>query len=93
MKRSDKKSGDIASSYGKAGKKMAVQPKKGEAASKNLSVGRSSKMVQNGIYAPKPTTAAKAPAPKPQRSNWKAPSSKQTGMKRAMKVGGKGKRC
>jgi len=91
MKRKNDPS-DIASDYAKTGKKMAVQPKKGESATKNLTVGRASAMVQNGIYAPKPTAAAKTAAPM-KKSNWKAPSSKQTGMGKAMKVGGKGKKC
>jgi hypothetical protein len=85
---------DIASGYANSGKKMVVQPKKGESASKNLTVGRSSTNVQNGIYVPKPTAAAKVAAPTPvKKSNFKAPSSKQTGMGKAMKKGGKGKMC
>jgi hypothetical protein len=76
------------------GYKMAIQPKKGESATKNLTVGRTSAMVNNGIYAPKPTEAAKTAAPAPaQKSNWKAPSSKQTGMSKSMKTGGKGRKC
>ena len=92
MKKSNNPS-DIASAYAKTGKKMAIQPKKGESATKQLNVGRASAMVDNGIYAPKPTTQAKAPVPAPVKQNFKAPSSRQTGMKMQMKKGGKGGKC
>jgi hypothetical protein len=80
---------------------MAIQPKKGESPTKQLNVGRSSTSIANGILAPKPTTAMKAapvtpkPAPKPAKSNFKAPSYRQTGMKMAMKKGPKrgGSKC
>ena len=86
---------DVASDYAKSGKRMVMQPKPGESAKKNLTVGRSSTMVNNGVYVPKPTAAAKAPvkAVKATKSNFKSPSSRQTGMKQAMKKGGKGPRC
>jgi hypothetical protein len=84
---------DMATTYAKQGKKMAIQPKQGEPAKKQLNVGRASTMVDNGIFVPKPTTSAKAPVPAPTKQNWKAPTSKQTGMKKAMKVGGKGRKC
>ena len=84
---------DIASGYAKQGKKMAIQPKQGESAKKQLNVGRASTMVDNGILVPKPTTSAKAPVPAPVKQSFKAPSSRQTGMKQAMKKGGKGRRC
>jgi hypothetical protein len=84
---------DMVTTYAKQGKKMAIQPKQGESAKRQLNVGRASTMVDNGIYAPKPTTSAKAPTPAPTKSNWKAPTSRQTGMKKAMKIGNKGKRC
>ena len=84
---------DMATTYAKQGKKMVIQPKKGESASKQINVGRASAMVDNGIYAPKPTTSAKAPTPAPTKSNWKAPTSRQTGMKMQMKKGGKGRKC
>lgn len=85
---------DIASGYANVGKKMVIQPKKGETASKSLTVGRSSTTVPNGILAPKPTAVVKVTAPAPaKKSNFKAPSSKNTGMKQAMKTGGKGRKC
>ena len=87
-----KDTSDIASDYAKSGKRMAIQPKKGESASKQMNVGSASTMVKNGIYVPKPTAAAKAPAPV-KKTNFKAPSNKQTGMKMAMKKGGKGRKC
>jgi hypothetical protein len=87
-----KPTNDIATDYKKSGKKMGVQPKAGESARKNLTVGRSSTSIQNGIYVPKPTAASKAPAPA-KKSNYKSPTSKQTGMSKAMKRGNKGKMC
>lgn len=95
MKKPLKTTSDIASDYGKAGKRMAIQPKSGQSATKNLIVGSASTPVKNGIYVPKPTAAAKAPvkAPKATKSTFKSPSMKSTGMKKAMKVGGKGKKC
>lgn len=97
MKKPINKKSSVASKNGQtvagSGKKMAIQPKKGESARKNLTVGRASAMVNNGIYAPKPTTSASKSTPAPKKTKWKAPSKKQTGFKKAMKVGGKGKRC
>jgi hypothetical protein len=83
---------DIASDYAKTGKKMAIQPKKGESAKKQITVGRATAMVDNGIFAPKPTAAAKAPVAV-KKTTFKAPSGKQTGMKMQMKKGGKGRKC
>lgn len=90
-----KKTGDVASDYAKAGKRMAMQPKMGESAKKNLTVGRASTTTKNGIYVPKPTAAAKKAAAPVKKSNWKAPSSKGTGMGKAMKTGSKsgGMKC
>lgn len=84
---------DIASTYQKVGKKMAIQAPKGQSTTKKIQVGRASDMVKNGIYVPKPTTGAKKAAPTPKKTKFKTPTSKQTGLKKAMKVGGKGKRC
>lgn len=85
--------GDIASDYAKAGKKMVIQPKQGESAIKQLKVGSATTSVKNGIYAPKPTTAAKQPTPAPAKTKFKAPTAKQTGMKMQMKKRGKGGKC
>lgn len=84
---------DIASDYAKTGKKMVIQPKKGASVTKTVKVGDASATVKNGIYAPKPTTAAKAAAPAPKKTKFKAPTMKQTGMKMALKKGGKGRKC
>lgn len=73
------------------GYKHTLTPKKGESATKTLKVGTTSKEVPNGAYIPKPTTVAKAPAPK--KSSLKAPSARQTGMKMQMRKGGKGGKC
>lgn len=88
--RTTTKEGNIVA---RPGYKMGLLPKKGELTTKQIEVMGAKTMANNGIYAPLPVTQAKAPTAKPTKSNWKAPTSKQTGMKKAMKVGGKGKKC
>lgn len=92
MKKS-KTTGDVARDYAKSGKRMAIQPKKGQSSSKNVKVGNATATMKNGIYTPRPTTGAKKATPAPKKPKWKAPSSRKTGLKGAMKRGNKGKRC
>lgn len=79
------------------GQKMTIVPKKGESSTKQVKVGRASADMPNGIIAPKPTTSAKfsAPVKVAKKPSYKAPNSRQTGMKKMSKTGSKrgGMKC